>query len=132
MPPQIAKADRLHAVHEMRRRVDRTRFVNERAAGIEIADRQRVIVHTRRERCKQRLPVWHLLQQIRHVDADQPYRAEIDLDQTMRLRDIHAKHTMRGEAAASGDQHAGALWRRQQFAAMAIPGQCQRRAQPIR
>ncbi len=73
------------------------------------------------ERCNQRLPVWHLLQQIRHVDAGQPHRAEIDLDQTIRLRDIHAKHAMRGEAAASGDQHAGALWRRQQFATWRYP-----------
>ena len=42
MPPQIAKPDRVHAVHETRGRVDRARFIDIGTAGVEVADRQRV------------------------------------------------------------------------------------------
>ncbi len=70
-------------------------------------------------------------QHVRHVNAGNPHRAAIHVDQPIRLRHIHAQRAMRGEVAARGDQDTGAPRRRHQLTHMAIARDRQRRAQPI-
>jgi hypothetical protein len=132
MPPQIPEADRLHAVHEVRRRVDGPGLVDIGATCVEVPDRQRRVIDPRGEHGNQRPPVRHLPQQVGHVNAGEPYHAEIDIDQAIRLRYIQTECTLRGEAAPRGDQHAGALGRWHELGDMPIPRGPQRSAQPVR
>jgi hypothetical protein len=120
MPPQVAETDRIHAVHETRGHIDRPRLVDVGAAGVEVADRQRISGRASAERIDQRLPVRHLLLQIRHVNTGQPQHAEIDIDQPPRLVHAHAHRPAFDEPPPRRDQHAGTLRRRHQLRHMAI------------
>src|SRR5215813_13277795 len=78
--PQVAKPDLLNRIHIMRCRVDRPRLVEICTTGIEVADGQCAVSTLRREASDQRFPIRDFREQVRHVDADEPERGEIDTD----------------------------------------------------
>ena len=130
--PQIAKPDRLDRVHVMGADIDRAGLVDIGAAGVEIADRERLgLQRFGGERGDQRLPIRHFLHQIRHVDAVDPQRAEIRPHHAAGIRHRFGDRSAIVEGLPRRDQDAVAASGRGRCGRMRIADRSQRGAQPL-
>src|SRR6516162_6418484 len=109
--PKVVKPDLLDHIHIMRCRVDRPCLVEIGATGIEVADGQRSGCAPRGECSDQSFPVRDLREQIRHVDADEPERGEVDTDHPIRLGQSHFDGAVFVKGAPGGDEHTVAAGR---------------------
>jgi len=101
------------------------------AAGVEIADRQRLAAGVEPEPVDQPLPIRHLLRQVRHIDAAEPQRPDLDRDKPVRFRQAIGEGRPLDEGPARGDEHAVAPRRRHRTRSMTIAERGQDLAQPL-
>jgi hypothetical protein len=66
----------------------------------------------RREGSDQRFPIGDFREQVRHVDAEEPERVEIDTDHPVRLGQSHLNGAMSVKGAPGSHKHAVAAGRR--------------------
>src|SRR5215831_10420832 len=121
VPPQVAKPDLLDRIHITCGRVDRPRLVEICTTGIEVADGQCAVSAPRGEAGDQRFPIRDFREQVRHVDANEPERGEIDTDHPVRLGQSHIDGAVVSKRAAGGDEHtlAAGRWDKRRYVSIA-------------
>jgi hypothetical protein len=92
-------------------RVDRPRLVEICATGVEVADGQRMASALRGEGGDQRFPIRNFREEVRHVDAAESERGEIDANHPVGLGQSHIDGTVFAKGTAGGDQHTVATGR---------------------
>ena len=130
VPPQVAKPDLLYCIHIMCGRVDRPRLVEICTARIEVADGQRTISTRRGEGGDQRFSIGDLHEQVRHIDAEELERREIDTDHSVRLGQSRVDGAAVSKRAPGRDEHTVAARRWDKRGCVSIAERVQGRDKP--
>ena len=78
---------------------------------IKVADGQRTVSARRGEGSDQRFPIGDLGEQVRHVDAEEPERREIDTDHPIGLGQSYVDSAVFAKGAPGGHEHTVAAGR---------------------